>query len=530
MTLFSDSFTRVDGDLGSTPVGGAPWIVRRGTVTIKNNRGFAENTSPGPYAVIETSGPDVEVSLTLGAGGGGGQAIYFREINTANWWRLTKRYHFSGSFQYELRLERCFAGFIGVVRSAPVNDLTSLRVVARGGQIDVYSSASATVPHWSVTDGTHATATRHGFGYAETTAIGNLTGIDDFRASTFNSPPDAPLLLSPPNRGVIDLNANNFFTWDFSDQDPGDSQSQFEMRWRRIGASTWAHGGLRQSPNPYFLLAAGTFAAGDYEWQVRTWDSGGLVGPFSSSGFFTAAVQPEGPTITEPVNGGTVGTSTVLLRWSAVAQDAYQVRRVADISGVASSTIIYYDSGEVLNSATRSVVLDQDVNSRHEHLQVRVKSGGLYSAWASVRVFVSYTPPAVPLVSVVPLPTAGSIGTFVDALGVSLQTQHPSAGQPTVTHLELEVQATTIGDKFRPLGVPVRIAKRLHSGLFIDYRVSSDVDYRYRAKAVASNGTTTLSPWVDGFVDFTGATTEDGTQQADELFFEDAYFDPSYFD
>jgi hypothetical protein len=249
-----------------------------------------------------------------------------------------------------------------------------------------------------VTGGTYTNDTRTGHGLIVITEL--------------NQAPNAPTGLSPD--GVtIDRTVTQRFSWTFSDPDPDDSESKHDLRYRASGTATWTVVS-GTTPNQFHDFPGGTFAAGDYEWQVRTYDAQGAVGPYSASAFFTAADPPAGPTITDPVNGGTIASETYPVQWSTPEQASYQARRVEDDgAGNPDPTTVYAATGEVPSATARAHTLTFETNNRDEHVQVRIKANGLWSTWSSVRVTVSYTPPAAPTVNVTADSPEGAIGVAV---------------------------------------------------------------------------------------------------------------------
>lgn len=245
-----------------------------------------------------------------------------------------------------------------------------------------------------------------------------------------NSQPYAPTLRGPVGGVVLNRAASNRLSWTFSDPDFGDSQSKADLRYRITGATDWTTVTVA-SPSAYWDAVGGTFTAGDYEWQVRTYDALGEVGPYSSSEFFTAADAPAGPTITYPVNGQFVELNETLV-WSSADQDAYQVRRLGDDGGVPDEAVVYFDTGEVTDTTTRSLPLTFTVNARTEHVQVRVKNDGLFSPWVSVSVDVSYTPPPVPMLTFVLEPDTAS-------LLVTITNPAPEVDQPDAIYNDVYI-------------------------------------------------------------------------------------------
>lgn len=382
----------------------------------------------------------------------------------------------------------------GTIRSVSVsyNADGDVHVLAVGAtsqdpSLVVYDRAAGTWGSWTalatatVDDGTAGLEPGFSFSKMRGYWVDGSDVVAD-TVATFNVAPDAPGSLSPSGT-TIDLTSTRRFTWTFSDSDAGDSQSAYDLRYRLTSSGTWTTVS-GTSPNSYHDFAAGTFTAGDYEWQVRTYDAVGEVGPYTSSAFFTAASPPSVPSITDPVAGQTVGSETYTVVWSAPSQTSYQVRTVADDGlGAPDTATVYSDTGEVVSTSARSRTLTFDTNGRTEHIQVRVKSGGLWSAWASVDVDVSYTVPATPTVAV--------DDTTVDG-AILVQASHPtpSGAEPTVTSVDVYRRVTTTG------GDGIRIAAGLTpTELYTDWAPASGVDYGYRVKAHGDNGTTAWSAW-----------------------------------
>lgn len=309
---------------------------------------------------------------------------------------------------------------------------------------------------------------------ATTTAGGNLDTLGMVRITVANTAPNAPTLVTMVGGGTVDRGNSQRARHTFSDDDPGDSQSAFDIRYRLVSDPAWTTVHV-VSPNQWYDFPAGSLAVGGYERQVRTYDAIGNVGPYSSSGFFTAADSPSDLSITYPINGQQVEQDESVV-WSAPVQDAYQVRRVADGSGSPDAGVIYFDSGEVANSSTRSLALNFATNGRPEHVQVRVKGNGLWSAWESVAVDVSYTPPPTPLMELGVDPATAS-------LLVSITNPAPTPSEPDAVQNEVWVDDGS-GEERRASDVPT-------NGIFRHWTRVSGRDYsnNVRVVAVADNGT-----------------------------------------
>lgn len=297
-----------------------------------------------------------------------------------------------------------------------------------------------------------------------------------------NTAPNAPTITTLTGGEIVDRANTNRADWDFSDPDPGDSQSKYDLRYKLVGAGSWTDL-TATTPNTFHDFAGGALAAGDYEWQVRTYDAAGVVGPYSASSFFTAADAPNPPTITNPLNGGTISAENELVEWSAPDQDSYQLRKVADAAGSPDTGTIYLDTGEVPTSGARSRSVAFPTNLRYEHVQMRIKDNGLWSSWASVRVHVSYDPPAEPTLTVSTLDQPG-------AIVVTPAHPAPTGDEPDVTSVDL--YRRVVGDT----GDGTRLAAgNAPTAPFADWAVAAGVAYEYRVQALGDNGTSTFSAW-----------------------------------
>ena len=293
--------------------------------------------------------------------------------------------------------------------------------------------------------------------------------------------PNMPTIVAPTTGLSLDYTVAQVFSWLFSDNDATDSQSAFDLQYRIIGSSTWT---LVNSttPNSYWNAPANTFAAGNYEWQVRTYDSIGLVGPWTASSFFTAATTPTGLSITSPANNAVVA-STATVTWSAPSQTAYELRRVADNAGLPNTGTIYFDTGNITSTA-QSLVVAFPVTNRFEHIQVRVMVSGLWSAWVDVRVNVNYTQPSPGNVSVVGNSLNGSL---------AITTSPATVGYGEPTPVSVDIYVRQLGDPTNGIRIA---AAQPPNGTFNWFGPASGVTYAVRTLTYGSNGATRWSATV----------------------------------
>jgi len=298
--------------------------------------------------------------------------------------------------------------------------------------------------------------------------------------------PNAPALTAPIASIVIDLGITQRFSWTFSDPDPGDTQSQYDLRYRVVGAGSWTDT-TETTPNNFRDIAGATFTAADFEWQVRTYDALGADGPYSASEFFTAAAAPSTPTITAPTVDATI-SNTATLSWSAPSQTDYQARRVADNAGSPNTAIVYFDTGEITSVPLRTLNVAFEINNRYEHVQLRVKNAGLWSAYATARVFVSYTSVAPGTVSVTADSTTASLEVTTVAGAVV-------GAAPTPVSVDIYVRETSVR------GYGQRMAAALvPGGVWRWWTPASGIDYGVRTLTLGSNGSTTWSVLIPNLI------------------------------
>lgn len=244
-----------------------------------------------------------------------------------------------------------------------------------------------------------------------------------------NRAPTAPTLTSPINNATVDVTAAQRFTFTANDPDPGDSKTKHDIEYRATGTTVATLVSL-SSTTGHHDFAANTFTNGTKEWRARTYDALGVVGAWSAWANFSASTPPAGPTITSPLNGATIATANSEVVWSTGAQQAYQVRRLADgAGGVADAAVVYYDSGIVTSTTARNQALTFAVNNRAEHVQVRVQNDNLWSVWVSIRVIVSYTPPAASTIDPVPVPERANIYMAVGIAGNNVLSADTASGE-----------------------------------------------------------------------------------------------------
>lgn len=368
------------------------------------------------------------------------------------------------------------------VRFAGVSGTEVLR------RVDGYTGSTSTwsmgvIPDFPASTYQHAVATEPGgLIYLLGGLANNSSGVSFTTSSSWaykqNEPPTAPTPRTLTGGVTVSTGATNRASWTFNDPNAGDSQSKFNFYLRPTGTTTWDVI-TRTTPNPWYDIPAGSLDPVEYEWQVEVYDAAGEISPRTTSAIFTADDPPDGPSITSPINGQIVEQFETVT-WSAPVQDSYQLRRVADDAGDPDMTVVYFDTGEVAEPLTRSLQVEFDVNDRFEHVQVRVKDGGLWSDWVDVQVDVSYTEPPAPTFTVYPDPSTGS-------LLLMIVNPAPEEGDPAAAYNDVWVDDGA--------GFERKATELATNSSWRYWTPVSGRDYAasIRVVAVAANGTTSSS-------------------------------------
>lgn len=312
-----------------------------------------------------------------------------------------------------------------------------------------------------------------------------MMGAATIMLPPLNVAPNAPTTDSPASGAVIDRALDLRLNWTFSDNEPSDVQSKYDVQLRPDGGATTVDT-TGTTADSFHDVTGGTIVAdGEQEWRVRTYDEFDLVGAWSAWSPFTAATQPVAPVITDPTDGQTIPTATYAVVWTSSVQERYQVRTVADDgAGSPNTATVYTDTGEITSAVVKTTTVAFDTNSRDEHVQVRIYDDGLWSTYDTHAVTVDYDTPAVPT-------TVVTADTPTAAITIGATHPTPTGDEPTVTTMDIFRRVTADG------GDGIRVAAGVApDGSHIDYLVASGVDYGYRVRAFGDNGTSIYSSWV----------------------------------
>lgn len=229
--------------------------------------------------------------------------------------------------------------------------------------------------------------------------------------ATVETAPTAPTALTPVSGGFIDV-TNAIVGWTFNDPDVGDFQTAADVRYRIAGSLDWITVVAAAGTLPTFQMFNLT-AGINYEWQVRAYDAQGVVGPYSSSSFFTAKLHPV-VVVTSPTPGQAIGSlASVPLSWAPVRdQYGYTYRRVADDGNGnpdTSNVIETHSQSSATNNSFNFTTTTHNDGPEHWQVQVSTFSGQVVGDWNDVYVNMSVDAPSVPTCAAVAMPNIGAV-------------------------------------------------------------------------------------------------------------------------
>lgn len=287
--------------------------------------------------------------------------------------------------------------------------------------------------------------------------------------------PYAPTPVTPTDGASLHNGTVQTFVCRHVDPD-GDPIQAGEIQLREGGTTTWTTytatlldlGNQRAT----FDIPSGTMVpAGQWETRFRTSD--GAYGPWSAIVFFSAFAQPSTPVIT---SGSAVSSNPSIITWTAADQEAYQVRRKADDAGALGTTLW---TGPEVTSTARQASVAFPTSPQTEHVQVRIRHQGVWSAWAPQQVTVNYTYPDAPIV--------GTVAVTPPAISVTVD--NPATGA-TVTANNIQRQQSidqiVWTDRYGNPELFDVVATIGPDGTHNDTRIAHLTHYRYRAEAVTA--------------------------------------------
>lgn len=238
------------------------------------------------------------------------------------------------------------------------------------------------------------------------------------------TPPKAPLVTVP---AVLDFDLTTLLIKVTHQPIDSTDQEQIEIRRRVVGSGVWTtwSGTLATS----LSVPSGTYSNGDLvEVQARTKGDHADFGPWSASKLVLGSARPQ-LTITSPVDGGTVSSSQMLLRWTYV-QSAGSPQAAWQAELYLGAWLAETKSGTGTVGQWKFTAQLVDGTGGH-FVQVRAQSAdGLWSDWTRADFSVEFVPP----------PAATGTAVFDrDEGSVELLVTVPPSGETEVDPISVDV-------------------------------------------------------------------------------------------
>jgi hypothetical protein len=324
---------------------------------------------------------------------------------------------------------------------------------------------------------------------------------DTARATSYspvlNAAPFAPTWVSPADNSYQNRDADLTLNWDFTDGDAGDSMSAYALSKSVDGAtleywnastSAWVAAEVKNpTATTSVTLASGWATAGEsVEFKAKTWDAADAAGPYGS-GLTINAGTATVPVIDAPATSAVLGSSSAVIAWTVAAQAAYQVRVLS------SADAELFSTGKITGAVTE-VTLGYVFSDGQTGLKVELTTWNAFDIPGldtNTGISVSYTPPAVPVLTV----TANAAGY----MSVAIADPTPAGTQPTVDTHDIFVRVAAGGRQVgeRPVGgdgIRISTGTVETNGTYLDYAAATGTDFEYRSLAVADSKTT-YSAW-----------------------------------
>lgn len=158
--------------------------------------------------------------------------------------------------------------------------------------------------------------------YMRARIVDDMGGVSAYYSAQFDvSHPPAALPRIPAASQIIQFDSGNIvFSWDFSDTEPLDTQTAYQVVVTRLdtNATVVDTGKVSSSLSQAVILIPSSLIDFPLSYVIKLWDGDDNPGIFSSPTLFTVTLPPA-VVITSPVNGATVTTGHPTIGWTFAA-------------------------------------------------------------------------------------------------------------------------------------------------------------------------------------------------------------------
>lgn len=300
---------------------------------------------------------------------------------------------------------------------------------------------------------------------AANSTTANAKSVQAYYSTVGNKVPSAPVQGLRPN---FDASSAVQFSWVFSDANPADVQTGYQIEISRVDTSVIAHDtGKVTSGAATHTLAANVLANGvNYRWRVRTYDTIGVAGTWSAYATFTTAATGT-TTITSPSNDGlTFDTSYLNLQWTyAQTGGQTQTKRRVVLTRVEDNTV-ELDTGLVA-STVNNYRLENLSSGVPYRVDVYVTNSANIAVPAASRTFLAfYSEPMTPQTIIRPVE---------EYIEVQVINPIPAGSRPEVAVNDIYRRRAGVTDSKWIL-----IASIDNNATHRDYAVKSETAYEYQ--------------------------------------------------
>ncbi len=291
-----------------------------------------------------------------------------------------------------------------------------------------------------------------------------------------NQAPNAPV-LNPVS--IFSAGAAKTVTWSYSDNNPKDTQSAFQLQIRDQSSGTSVlDTGKAVSTNRSYTIPANTLSNNEtYEWRVRTYDQGDAVGAYSTYSVFST-VSTGVVEITTPATDNPSGlvSPNLEIEWTFTAsgsltQSRYYVKVRRTDTGVE-----LLDSGYLSGPEVRSYLIQGLITDVQQQIELRIEDNTGELSNTAIRL-------VTPIFSGPDTPTFTTSPT-ADGLGIQLAISNPDATGDLPAAERNDIYRSPAGEN-----TYIKIGESPPNTIYVDYGVAPRALYDYKVSSVAQGHT-----------------------------------------
>lgn len=288
--------------------------------------------------------------------------------------------------------------------------------------------------------------------------------------TTLNQAPITPVLGEQPTFSAVNPRQ---FSWIFSDPNPSDSQSAYEVEIRDASSLVSEYDpGKVTSTSTSFILPGGTLSNNEtYEWRVKTYDINDSASAWSAWTSFSTTTAGVAEIIV-PATDNETGFSapTLTIEWTFTGADPQAEFRVRVVR--TDTEAIIFDSGYIVGPTTTTYTVSGLLSDVEQRIELIVEDSATVASNTATRLVTpSFGAPDEPLITAAPMEDES--GVLITITNPEPTEFFPPAGRNDI------YRADTGTD------IWVKIGETISGGTFIDYTAATNTGYDYRVNAVA---------------------------------------------